>query len=171
MKIFLIGFMGSGKSTIGRCLAEVLGFDFVDTDRFIEMQYGTTIHQIFMNSGEATFRKMEQEVLQIMQRHEFAVISTGGGMPCNEDNLNMMLSNGKVVYLKTLPHTLANRLLRSRINRPLIMGKSEKELHQYIEEQLAEREKFYNRAHVVIQTEIFSMEELLQSLDMMKRKN
>ena len=168
MKIFLIGFMGSGKSTIGRRLAGVLGFDFVDTDRFIEMQYGATITKIFEQHGEDAFRQMERDVLQKMLQHEFAVISTGGGMPCQDDNMDMMLASGKVIYLKTFPQTLSRRLLNSHTNRPLIKGKTEKELQQYINEKLTEREPVYNRAHIVVQTEIFSMEELLQSLGLMK---
>ena len=168
MKIFLIGFMGSGKSTIGRRLAEMLGFDFIDTDRFIEMQYGSTIAQIFMQQGEPAFRKMEHDVLQKIQQYDFAVISTGGGMPCYGDHMDLMLASGKVVYLKTLPQTLTRRLLRSHIERPLIKGKTEQELQQYIVEKLTEREPFYHRAHVAIQTENFSMEAFLQSLGLMK---
>ena len=168
MKIFLIGFMGSGKSTIGRRLTELLGFDYVDTDRFIEMQHDTTVSQIFEQQGEAAFRKIERDVLQELQQHNFAVISTGGGMPCYGDNMDIMLASGKVVYLKTSPQTLTRRLLRSRTERPLIKGKTEKELQQYIFEKLTERELFYNRAHIIVQTENFSMETLLQSLKLMK---
>ena len=168
MKIYLIGFMGSGKSTIGRRLASVLGFDFVDTDRFIEMQHASTINEIFTQQGEAAFRKMERDLLQKLQQHEFAVISTGGGLPCYDDNLDLMLASGKVAYLKTSPKTLTHRLLRSQNERPLIKEKTESELLQYIVEKLNEREHFYNRAHVVVQTEIFTMEELLQSLGFMK---
>ena len=168
MKIFLIGFMGSGKSTIGRRLTELLGFDFVDTDRFVEMLHKTTVAQIFEQQGEAAFRKMERHILQVLQQRDFAVISTGGGMPCYADNMEVMLASGKVVYLKTSPQTLTRRLLRSRTERPLIKGKTEKELQQYVVEKLTEREPFYSRAHIVIQTENFSMEALLQSLNMMK---
>ena len=168
MKIFLIGFMGSGKTTIGRRLAEWIGFDFVDTDHLIEMQQGKTVAEIFAQHGETAFREMERNVLLDLQKLDYAVASTGGGMPCCGDNMNIMLSGGKVVYLKTSPQALACRLFRSRTERPLIKGKTENELQQYIAEKLAEREPFYNRAHIVVQTENFSMEELLKSLSLMK---
>ena len=169
MKIFLIGFMGSGKTTIGRRLVERIGFDFVDTDSFIEMQQGSTVSEIFARFGEVAFREMERCILQEIQKLEYAVVSTGGGMPCFGDNMDVMLASGKVVYLKTSPQALTRRLLRSRIERPLIKGKTEKELEQFIVEKLAEREPFYNRAHIIVQTEHFSMENLLHSLNLLKR--
>jgi len=168
MKIFLVGFMGSGKTTIGRRLAQHIGFEFVDTDCFIEMQQGKTVSEIFAQQGEPAFREMERRILLELQKLDFAVVSTGGGLPCFKDNMNVMRSYGKVVYLKTSPQALTRRLLRSRNDRPLIKGKTENELQQYITEKLAEREPFYNRAHIVVQTENFSMEDLLKSLHLMK---
>jgi len=168
MKIFLIGFMGSGKTTIGRRLVERIGFDFVDTDSFIEMQQGLTVSEVFARYGEAAFREMERNILPEIQKLEFAVVSTGGGMPCYKDNMEVMRSIGKVVYLKTSPQALTRRLLRSHTERPLIKGKTENELQQFIEEKLIEREPFYNRAHIVVQTENFSMDELLRSINMMR---
>jgi len=168
MKIFLIGFMGSGKTTIGRRLAQHIGFEFVDTDRFIEMRQGMTVSEIFAQHGEPAFREMERNVLSDLKKNDYAVVSTGGGLPCYGDNLNVMLSCGKVVYLKTSPQDLARRLIRSHTERPLIKGKTENELQQYIAEKLAEREPFYHRANIVVQTENFTMEELLQSLNLMK---
>jgi len=169
MKIFLVGFMGSGKTTIGRRLSERIGFDFVDTDCIIEMQQGLTIFEVFAQYGEASFREMERNILPEIQKIEYAVVSTGGGMPCYKDNMSVMRSIGKVVYLKTSPQALTRRLLRSHTERPLIKGKTEKELHQYIIDKLAEREPFYSRAHIVMQTENFKMEELLQALNLMKK--
>ena len=167
MKIFLIGFMGSGKTTIGRRLAQITGFDFVDTDRFIEMQQGMTIAEIFAQHGEVAFREMERNILLDLQKCEYAVVSTGGGMPCHADHMDMMLASGKVVYLKTSPQALSRRLIRSYIERPLITGKTEAELQQYVVDQLAKREPVYHRAHIEVQTESFSMEKLLQSLNLM----
>ena len=164
MKIFLIGFMGSGKTTIGRDLAELLGFDFVDTDRFIEMLYHTTVAQIFTQKGEAAFREMEYGVLQELIGRERAVVATGGGMPCYSANMELMLASGKVAYLKTHPQTLAGRLQYSHAERPLIKGKTETELRQYIVEKLIEREPYYLRAHIIVQTDNISMETLLQTL-------
>ena len=168
MKIFLVGFMGSGKTTIGKRLAEPIGFDFVDTDRFIEMQQGMTVSELFARHGETAFRKMERNILLEMKKIDYAVVSTGGGLPCHNNNMDVMLANGKVVYLKTSPQALAHRLVRSCTERPLIKGKTGIELRQYIEEKLTEREPFYSRAHIVVQTESFSMEKLLQTLNLMK---
>ena len=168
MKIFLVGFMGSGKTTIGKRIAELIGFEFVDTDRFIEMQQDMTVSEIFTQYGESAFREMERNVLLDLQKNDYAVVSTGGGMPCYGDNMDVMLSCGKVVYLKTSPQSLARRLFHSHTERPLIKGKTENELQEYITEKLAERESFYHRAHFAVQTENFSMEELLKSLNLMK---
>ena len=169
MKIFLVGFMGSGKTTVGKRLSERIGFDFLDTDCFIEMQQGLTVSGVFAQYGEAAFREMERNILPEIKKIEYTVVSTGGGMPCYKDNMSVMRSIGKVVYLKTSPQALTRRLLRSHTERPLIRGKTEKELHQYIVEKLAERETFYSRAHVILQTESFKMENLLQALNLMKK--
>ena len=162
MKIFLVGFMGSGKTTIGRLISQKLDFNFVDTDRHIEMQQSLTVAEIFLQHGEAVFRKMEHEMLLYLLNCDSAVIATGGGMPCYNDNMNIMLSVGKVVYLKTSPQELAKRLILSNTERPLIKGKTENELLHYITAQLSKREHYYNCADVTIQTEKNSIEDILK---------
>ena len=162
MKIYLIGFMGSGKTTIGRQLAQQTGFNFVDTDRFIEMRQGMTVAEIFEQRGQDAFRCMEHNLLLELKAYESAVISTGGGMPCYHDNMNLMLDSGKVIYLKTSPQELVKRLSHAREERPLIMKKTDEEMLQYIIEQLSVREPFYNRANSIIQTENYSIDELLE---------
>jgi len=171
MIIFLIGFMGSGKTTIGRHLSGLIDFDFVDTDHFIEMQQGSTISELFTQHGEDVFREMERNILLEILKLEYVVVSTGGGLPCHGNNMDVMLAGGRVAYLKTSPQALCRRLLHSNNERPLIRGKTEKELQQYIVAELAEREPFYNRAHIKIQTENFLMENLLQALHLMKKRN
>jgi len=166
MKIFLIGFMGSGKTTIGNCLARQTGFDFADTDQIIERQQGMTVSELFARHGETAFRRMEHDILLEIQNLDNLVVSTGGGMPCYHNNMDIMLSCGKVAYLKTSPQSLTRRLLCLQNERPLIKGKTEKELQQYIVEKLSERESFYSRAQIVVQTEDFSIEELLQALNL-----
>ncbi|MDR1864657.1 MAG: shikimate kinase [Bacteroidales bacterium] len=168
MNIFLTGFMGSGKTTIGRRMAEIIGFDFVDTDSLIEKEEGNNISRIFSERGEEAFRNIEHRLLKSLLQRDYTVISTGGGMPCHHHHMDMMLANGKVVYLHTLPQTLAKRLMRSHTERPLIKGKTPEELQEYIAAKLAEREPFYLRANVVVQTEEFSMDLLLRSLKLMK---
>ena len=168
MKIYLTGFMSSGKTTIGRRLSYIIGYNFVDTDYFIEMQQDMTINDIFVKFGEAAFREMEHKLLIALQKHNNAVISTGGGMPCHNDNMDIMLANGTVVYLKTSPQALSQRLLRSYKERPLVNGKTEIELQKFIDEQLAIREPIYNRANIVIDTENYSMENLLRMLNIKK---
>ncbi|MDR0714848.1 MAG: AAA family ATPase [Bacteroidales bacterium] len=168
MKIFLTGFMGSGKSTIGRQISEVIGFDFLDTDLLIEREQGKTIAEIFDAGGEAAFRQLEHDLLVSLLPRDFAVISTGGGMPCFHHNMDLMLNSGKVVYLKTHPQTLAGRLIRSQTERPLIRDKTAEELQAYITARLQEREPFYRRAEIIVQTENFSLNQLLRSLNLMK---
>ena len=160
--------MGSGKTIVGRRLAQQTGLSFADTDRFIEMQQGMTVSEIFARHGEAAFRKMEHDILLKIQTFDDVVVSTGGGMPCYSDNMEIMRSCGAVAYLKASPQELTRRLLRSHNERPLISGKTENELQQYIVEKLKEREPFYNRAHIIVETENFSMEELLQALNLTK---
>ncbi len=160
--------MGSGKTTIGRELAKPIGFSFMDTDHYIEQKNGMSVAEIFARQGETVFRQIEHDALMDMLQRDYVVVSTGGGMPCHNDNMDIMLANGKVVYLKTSPRTLAKRLIHSRTERPLIKGKSEVELQQYIEDKLAERESIYNRAHIIVHTEKYTIEQLLRSLHLMK---
>lgn len=160
--------MGSGKTTIGRRLCEPIGFDLIDTDKYIEEKHKTTVSRIFADGGEPEFRRMEHEALKEIIRMDYAVVSTGGGMPCYKDNMDIMLSNGKVVYLETKPETLARRLTFSKTERPLVKDKSKEELLHYIREKLKEREPVYHRAHLTVQTENFSINELLRSLNLMK---
>ncbi len=169
MRIFLVGFMGSGKTTIGKRLALQIGFDFVDTDHLVEQKFGKSVGQIFAESGETFFREAEHQVIQEVLQRDFVVIATGGGLPCYSDNMDTMLKYGKVVYLKTSPKTLAYRLSHSRTERPLIKNMLPDELNRYIEHKLTEREPFYSRAPIVIHTEHFSMDQLKQDLQLMKR--
>ena len=166
MKIFFVGFMGSGKTTLGRKLASLINFDFIDTDHYIEQQYGLKVSEIFAQKGETAFRKIEHETLIHLLESDQILISTGGGMPCFGDNMDLMLDHGKVVYLKTSPKALALRLLNSRTERPLIKDKTKDELLLYIEDKLNEREPFYNKAHHIIQTEDFSFEQLIRTLNL-----
>jgi shikimate kinase len=147
--IFLVGFMGSGKTTLGRKLASRLGYPFMDLDHILEAQAGMTIAEYFATHGEDAFRKLESEVLKQTEYPADAVISTGGGLPCFFDNMDWMNSHGKSVYIKLSPKTLATRLENEKTHRPLLREKHGEDLIAFIEEKLAEREPFYNRATIV----------------------
>lgn len=151
MLIFLIGFMGSGKTTLGRPLASRLGYDFLDLDKVIEEGEGSTVGEIFAARGEEYFRTLERRYLQdIIVHGGNAVVSTGGGTPCFNGNMELMNTNGITVYLKLSPGMLADRLMATKVCRPLLAGKSPEELLQYIVDTLAVREEHYERANVVV---------------------
>jgi shikimate kinase len=149
--IYIIGFMGSGKSTAGKKLSALLGWTFIDMDRKIEEVAGKTIPQIFSQDGEEVFRKIESEVLKSIKTQEGTVVSTGGGTPCHGENMDYMLGSGLTVYLKMTPEQLTYRLLESTAVRPLIKNVSDDELPEFIERVLSSREKWYSRADVIIE--------------------
>jgi len=148
--VYIIGFMGSGKSTAGRKIAASLGWTFIDLDRKIEEFTGKTIPQIFSEDGEEKFRQLETDALQIFKSEINTVISTGGGTPCHGNNIDVMLSTGLVVYLKMTPDQLASRLLESAGQRPLLKNIPDDKLGDFISKKLASREKWYKRAHIII---------------------
>ena len=149
-KIFLIGFMGSGKSTAGRRLASQLNWSFIDLDEKIEKMEGMKIADIFSLKGESYFRKVEAKALKDLRFEMDTVISTGGGTPCFGDNMDFMVSSGLTIYLRMTPASLKIRLERSPENRPLIKDIDRKRLDEYIAAKLAEREKWYSRAELII---------------------
>lgn len=151
MLIFLIGFMGSGKTTLGRPLALRLGYDFLDMDKMIEEGENATVGEIFAGRGEGYFRTLERRYLQdIVVRSTDAVVSTGGGTPCFNGNMELMNASGVTVYLKLSPAMLADRLAAAKVCRPLLAGKSPEELLQYVTDMLDVREEYYDRANVVV---------------------
>ena len=149
-RIFLIGFMGSGKSTLGAQLARSIDYQFIDMDPMIEETAEMSIPEIFNEHGEEVFRKWEHDILVELCRRNKLVISTGGGAPCHSGLMDIMKTHGTTVYLKLSPEALKTRLIHSRTERPLIKGKSETELLDFITSLLEEREEFYSRAtHIV----------------------
>jgi shikimate kinase len=148
-RVFLIGFMGSGKSTVGQLLAKETGWKFLDLDQYIENQQNKTIAQIFSIYGEETFRQKENEALKEIIHLKKVIIATGGGTPCYYNNMEIMNKNGLTIYLQLSPEELRKRLLPARNTRPLIAGKSDAELLAFIKEKVAERESFYQKAHAI----------------------
>ena len=148
--IYIIGFMGSGKSTAGRKLAASLGWTFIDLDRKIEEVALKTIPRIFSEDGEEHFRKIESEVLRNLDTKMRTVVSTGGGTPCHGDNMDFMLQTGMTVYLKMTPEQLSKRLFDSSGERPLLKNVPDESLPRFIEEKLELREKWYNKAEIIV---------------------
>lgn len=147
-RIYIIGFMGSGKTTAGKKLASLLGWSFVDLDKEIEEYSGKTIPEIFSQNGEDHFRKVESSVLKNLENETNIVVSTGGGTPCNGDNMNYMLKTGLTIYLKLTPGQLKSRLVEAKADRPLIKDLNNNELLRFIEDKLSNREKWYNLAEI-----------------------
>jgi shikimate kinase len=157
MNIFLLGFMGSGKTTIGKLLAAKMKYKFVDLDSEIESAQGLEISQIFSKIGEQPFREMERDTLAEIIGKDNQIVSVGGGLPCFHNNMGTMNGNGKTVYLKMSPGAILSRLLQlpqaSRASRPLIANKTNDELSEYIKSTLLKREPFYNQAKIVVLNE------------------
>ncbi len=148
-RIFLLGFMGSGKSHTGRRLGEVLGLPFVDLDALIEAREGMTVQDIFSIRGESFFRQAEQAALHTLQDYDQVIVACGGGTPCFFDNMDWMNRHGITVYLETPVEELCRRLLPEMAHRPLLQGLDASTLPGFIAERLALREPYYRKAQVV----------------------
>lgn len=142
--------MGSGKTTAGKHLAKLLHYDFVDLDKVIESKENKSIKQIFTDDGENFFRLLEKKHLEKTFTYTSTVISCGGGTSCFFDNMKLMNENGITVYLQMNVKELYSRLKNIKQERPLLAGKSDEELLQFIEEKLTEREVYYKKAQQII---------------------
>ena len=149
-RIILIGYMGAGKTTIGKALSKELGIIFYDLDWYIENRMRKTVSQIFAERGEDGFRKIEYNMLHEVAEFEDVIISCGGGTPCFFDNMDYLNQQGQVVYLKAEPEVLYKHLLMAKVERPLIKGKSQEELLTFISEQLERREPYYSKARYTL---------------------
>ena len=149
-RIFLIGFMGSGKSTLCGKLARKIGYECADMDELIMETSGMSIPGIFQEHGESVFRKWEKDILMELCQKEKIVVSTGGGAPCHDGLMDLMNSSGTTVYIQVTPATLLQRLVKSKTERPLLKDKTTGELRAYIESLLAEREPYYLMARLKV---------------------
>lgn len=149
-RIILIGYMGAGKTTVGKALAKDLGLMFYDLDWYIESRMRKTVAQIFAERGEEGFRQIERNMLHEVAEFEDVIISCGGGTPCFFDNIEYMNQQGDTVYLQASPEVLAAHLKMGKGVRPLIAGKSEEELNRFIVESLEKREPFYTKARHIV---------------------
>lgn len=157
--------MGCGKSTMGRRLSKYAGLQFIDMDHYLEERNCKTIPQIFAEEGEAEFRKKERKALEELAEFTDVVIATGGGAPCFFDNIDVMNRTGKTIYLNINPGILADRLMNSKTERPLIKGKSREELVAFIDETLRKRNEFYKQAHYQITQPDINLNELMKMLE------
>ena len=148
--VFLIGFMGSGKTYWGNIWAKQSGLAFYDLDEVIEKKEGKTISAIFEKEGEDHFRKMEAIALRTFAETDNCVIACGGGTACFNDNMQWMNANGKTIYLLATPQYIFDRVLDDKEKRPLIKKHNEAELVFFIEQKLKEREPFYNQAQIIL---------------------
>ena len=153
-RIILIGYMGSGKTTVGKALSKETGMMFYDLDWYIESRMRKSVSQIFAEKGEDGFRKIEYNMLHEVAEFEDVIISCGGGTPCFFDNMDYLNQQGDVVYLKATPETLYKHLLMAKIERPLLKGKSADELIAYITEHLKERAPFYEKARHILDVNV-----------------
>lgn len=148
--IIIIGYMGAGKTTVGKALAKELGVMFYDLDWYIESRMRKTVKQIFDEIGEEGFRKIERNMLHEVAEFENVVVSCGGGTPCFFDNMDYMNQLGETIYLKASPETLYTHLKMGKGVRPLLLNKTPEEVEIFIREQLKLREPFYNKAKHII---------------------
>ena len=144
--IYLLGFMGSGKSYIGKWLSEKFNLNFLDLDQFIEDSTQLSIPQIFSSNGEEGFREQEANLLRKTTDFNQYIISCGGGTPCFHDNMKWIKNHGISIYLKTSEELLFKRLNNQKTGRPLISSMSDDDLRHFISIKISEREKFYEQA-------------------------
>lgn len=151
--IFLIGYMGCGKSTMGRAVSALTGVPFIDLDNYIEQRFHLTVKEIFAQRGEDGFRDVERRMLQEVADFEDVIVACGGGTPCFFDNMEYMNTHGTTVFLNTPIDRLHSRLMRGRHKRPLIADKDDEELMTFIKEALAKRMNHYSKAQISFSSE------------------
>lgn len=167
MTLILVGYMGCGKSSVGKTLSKVLGYDFIDLDVYIEKNLQMTISEIFKTKGEIFFRKQESSFLKEVLKKKQTVVALGGGTPCYGNNLNILkeAEASKMIYLKSSIQNLADRLYPEKSTRPLISHlHSKTELIEFIGKHLFERAPFYEQADITIKTDAFTIDQVVESI-------
>ncbi len=159
-RIFLVGYMGAGKTTVGRDLAKLMGLSFIDLDSYIESRYCKSVSRIFSEKGEEGFRDIERRMLHEVAMFEDVLVATGGGAPCFFDNMAFMNGEGTTVYLRVSVKELAGRLDVCRVTRPVLGGRKGAELEAFVAESLKKREPYYAQASIV-----FDAEKMLTAAD------
>lgn len=150
MLIYLIGYMGAGKTTYGKRLAHDINYKFIDLDQKIEADFGKTISEIFAEKGESEFRKIERDAMMQTFGLENTIVATGGGTPCFFDNMEQLNAHGATLYIELSAKSLVWNLLNSHKDRPLLHNKTYEELVEYVETTLQKRLPFYTQAKYVV---------------------
>ncbi len=156
LRILLIGYMGAGKTTIGKALSDEIQVPFYDLDWYIETRMHRSVKQLFDERGEEGFRKIEQAMLHEVAEFENVIIACGGGTPCFFDNMDYMNQQGTTVYLKATPETLHAHLKIGRKVRPLLLNRTAEEVEKFIAEQVAQRDYYYSKAKYILDVNILS---------------
>lgn len=169
-RVILIGYMGSGKTTVGKALSKETGMMFYDLDWYIESRMRKSVSAIFAEKGEEAFRQMEYNMLHEVAEFEDVIISCGGGTPCFFDNIDYLNRQGEVVYLKATPEMLYRHLLMAKVERPLLKDKTPEELTAYITQHLKEREPYYCKArHTLDVTLLDNYDKIKVSVDKLRQ--
>ena len=169
LRVIFIGYMGIGKTTFGRALAKSLNLTFYDLDWYIASRRRKTITEIFEEEGAEAFRDIERNMLHEVAEFEDVVISCGGGTPCFYDNMEYMNQQAVTIYLKADLDFILNHLQDSKNQRPLLKGKTEAELRDFVSEQLPEREKYYMQAkHIIELSDILGKEKIYGKIEEIK---
>lgn len=165
MKIFLIGFMGSGKSYWGRRLSEKLQLPFFDLDEQVEASEGKTINEVFSEKGEEYFRLLEKDTLHILtESHDSFVMATGGGTPCYFNNIDYMNAAGITLWINTPLELIHERLLKEKNHRPLIKEIDTVQLKGYIQKKFSDRKIYYEQAEVVVEEDSKSLDKIVEQI-------
>ncbi len=165
MRIYLIGYMASGKTRLGCDLAAVTGMQFIDLDELFEERYRISIVDFFDKYGELAFREIEKKILQETAGMDNSIISTGGGTPCFFDNMSFMMSHGYCIYIHMSPDDLLERLKSLKKKRPLLKDLEPGELDDFVKNQLEEREPYYMLAHCVVDGPDVDRDKLLATIN------
>lgn len=165
MRIFLVGFMFSGKSTVGKKLASIMGYDFIDTDKYYEDKYKISIFDFFEKFGEEMFRKFEHEILKELVVKDNVIISTGGGLPCFNENMELINDKGISIYLEMPFKAIINRQKNSKQKRPLLQNKTQEEIEEYLKDLLTKREPIYQKSKITIDAQNIDFTALKTSLE------
>lgn len=164
-KVYIVGYMGAGKTTAARRLAQRLGWGVADTDALFEEKYKISVNDFFNKYDEPLYRKLESEVLKSTESLENVVVSTGGGTACYFDNMEWMNQHGLTVFLRISPQAAVDRVIHSRHKRPLVEGKTEEELTEFVQRHYTSRLPYYEQAQITVKAEDLDLENLIEMIN------